>query len=192
MIPHDCILTLALRRGSALLSACTLTLLLAACGGSDSNPAAPSGSGSTPAGSGSSGTPTTPTTPANRTMTIAIDGVPFTAGSVTAARSTPGPEIVTVVGVSLSGSSSTSIGFTSLAQVGVHTIAPSQFTQGIMTVTAGSTGSGFMAFQTLGRGTVTITSISATSVVGSVDLVLVPTSGATTNRAITGTFNVAF
>jgi hypothetical protein len=104
--------------------------------------------------------------------------------------STPGPSIVTIVGVSASGASSTSLGLTTLAQPGVHTIAAAQFTQGTLTVISGGSSSGFMAFQTLGRGTITITAISATAVAGSVDLVLVPTSGATTSRAITGTFSI--
>jgi hypothetical protein len=48
-----------------------------------------------------------------------------------------------------------------------------------------------MAFQTLGSGTITITSLNATRVAGYVDLVLVPTAGATTNRAIAGSFDIA-
>jgi len=170
------------------LSHIVLILLLAGCGGS-SSPAAPSGSGSgsgtgttSSGGSGGGGSASG--------YAIAIDGAAFGASSVTAVCSTPGPSIVTIVGVSVSGSSSTSLGLTTLAQPGVHTIAAQQFTQGTLTVISGSSSSGFMAFQTLGRGTITITSISATAVAGSVDLVLVPTSGATTSRAITGTFSV--
>ncbi len=125
-------------------------------------------------------------------MNLSIDGVPFTAFSVTAVRSTPGPEIVTIVGLSLSGSSATTISLTALAQVGAHQVAQSQVTQATLAVATGSVGSGFAASQSLGRGTITFTSLTATAVAGTVDLVLVPTSGATTNRTITGSFNVPF
>lgn len=179
---------LSLRRLGQAAAVCVWLLALAACGGSSASPSAPSGTGSgtgttPPGGSGGS-------TGSSSGFSIAVDGAAFSTSSVNAVCSTPGPSIVTIVGVSTAGAASTSLGFTALAQPGVQSIAPSQFTQSTMTVISGSTSSGFMAFQTLGRGTITISSISATSVSGSVDLVLVPTSGATTNRVITGTFTV--
>ena len=68
-----------------LLMACAVTLFVAGCGGSD-NPAGPSGgssgSGGSAGGSGGGGTSS------NKTMTVTIDGVPFTPNIVTAVRST--------------------------------------------------------------------------------------------------------
>ncbi len=163
----------------------SLFLVVAACGGSSPSPAAPSGSGS---GAGSTTPPATSGGSAAAAFAISVDGVPFNAVSVTAICSAPGPEIVQVVGVSGSGTSTTSLGFAALAQVGVQTIAASQFTQSVMTAITGSSSAAHMAFQTIGRGSITITAISATSVSGTVDLVLVPTSGSTTNRIVTGNF----
>ena len=78
-----------------LLMACAVTLFVAGCGGSD-NPAGPSGgssgSGGSAGGSGGGGTSS------NKTMTVTIDGVPFTPNIVTAVRSNPGVETVSVGG----------------------------------------------------------------------------------------------
>jgi hypothetical protein len=189
--PEPCIRTRHFHAVVALVG--LLTLGLAGCSDSDTPTAPTSGISTTAPPATTGGTPGGPGIPSpTRTMSVAIDGVPFAPTTVTAVRSVPGPEIVTLAAVSLVGGATTSLGITALAQVGVHTIAPQQFTQSTLTVISGNSSSGFLAFQTSGRGTVTITSISATGVVGSVDLVLVPTSGATTNRAITGTFDVAF
>ena len=95
-----------------------------------------------------------------------------------------------IVGTAANG---TTVGFTAPTQVGVFNVngPVTARSQGTMTIVSGSTGTGYLAFVTQGSGTVTITSISTTSVVGRADLVMAPTtSGA--SKTVSGTFNVAF
>ncbi len=166
-----------------LLLASALALALAGCGGS-SNPAGPSGGSG-----GSGGGPSS-----NKTVTVTIDGVAFAPTNVTAARSNPGFEIVTVVASNTSGSSGTTVSFAAPTQVGVYDVSAvvTQRGTGNLTIVSGGTGVGYLAFATTGSGSVTITSISATAVAGRVDLVMAPTSGAGPNKTVSGTFNVAF
>ena len=171
-----------------LLMACAVTLFVAGCGGSD-NPAGPSGgssgSGGSAGGSGGGGTSS------NKTMTVTIDGVPFTPNIVTAVRSNPGVETVSVGGSSIGG---TAVGFGAPTQVGVFNVNGPVLARGlgIMTIVSGSTGTGYIAFLTKGSGTVTITAITATAVAGRVDLVMVPTTMPGANKIVSGTFDVAF
>jgi hypothetical protein len=124
-------------------------------------------------------------------MTVTIDGVAFTPNFVTAARSNPGIETVSVVDTVTNG---TTVGFSAPAQVGVFNVN-GQVTargQGTMTILSGSTSTAYIAFLTQGSGTVTITSINTTAVSGRVDLVMVPTTASAANKTVSGTFNVAF
>lgn len=126
-------------------------------------------------------------------MNITIDGVAFTPTQVTAVRSNPGFEIVTVSAASgVAGGTLTTLTFGARSTVGVHNVsalAP-EFGQGILQIISGNTGSGYQAFLTMGSGSVTITSISATAVAGRIDLVMPPTSGAVASKTASGTFNV--
>jgi len=156
--------------------ACALALLAAGCG--SDNPAGPD-----PGGTGSGGSST-------KTMTVTIDGVAFTPNLVTAVRSNPGVEIVTIGGTASNG---TTVGFAAPTQVGVFNVngPVTARGQGTMTIVSGATGTGYLAFLTQGSGTVTITSINTTAVAGRVDLVMAPTT-AGANKTVSGTFNVAF
>ena len=167
-----------------LLNVGAFALLVAGCGGSD-NPAGPTGGGSGSGGSGGGGTSS------NKTMTVTIDGVPFTPNIVTAVRSNPGQETVSVGGSSING---TAVGFGTPAQIGVFNVNGPVLARGLgnMTIVSGSTGTGYIAALTLGSGTVTITSITTTAVAGRVDLVMVPTTTPGANKTVTGTFDVAF
>ena len=171
-----------------LLRVCALAFFVAGCGGSD-NPAGPSstGSGSGGTGSGGGGGGSLP----NKTMTVTIDGAPFTPNFVTAARSNPGFEIVTVVGTMTNG---TTVGFTAPTRVGVFDVNGPVTSQALatMTLVSGGTTTGYIATITVGSGTMTITSINATSVAGRVDLVMVPTTPPGANKTVSGTFDVAF
>jgi hypothetical protein len=170
------------------LALTAVIVAVTACGGTSPTPTGPSPAGlSASRAFSGTGRPLT----LGDHFSVAVDGVPFSAFTLTAVCSMPGPEIVTLVAVSGLGTSSTSLAITALAQPGIHTIAAAQFTQSTMTVISGASSSGFMAFQTLGSGSITITSLSATRVDGIVDLVLVPTSGATASRVVTGSFSAA-
>jgi hypothetical protein len=161
---------------------CALALFAAGCGGS-SNPAGPSGGSGNGGGGGG--------TSSNRTMTVTIDGAAFAPTFVTAARSNPGFEIVTVVGTDASGST---VGFSAPTQAGVFNVngPVTARGQGTMTILSGTTATAYLAFLSQGSGSVTITSISATAVAGRVDLVMAPTTLTGASKIVSGTFNVAF
>ena len=80
-------------------------------------------------------------TSSNKTMTVTIDGVPFTPNIVTAVRSDPGVETVSVGGSSIGG---TAVGFAAPYQVGVFNVNGPVLARGlgIMTIVSGSTGTG--------------------------------------------------
>jgi hypothetical protein len=164
-----------------ILTVCVLALTTAACGGSGDNPAGPSGN----TGTGNSGSGTT-----NQSLAVTIDGVAFNPSTVTATRSAANgttPALVLVAGTN----GTTTFAFGAVAQVGVQTIGVTTGVNANMTIVNGSAGTGYLAFNTLGSGSITVTSLTATAVAGRVDLVLAPTVGGA-NKAVSGTYNVAF
>src|SRR5438034_5703736 len=90
----------------ARVFAVVLAIAMSACGGSN-NPGSPS------SGNGSS----TGSTTSNKTVTVTIDGVAFVPTLVTAVRSNPGVEMVTIVATNSTGASGTTTTFAAPTQV---------------------------------------------------------------------------
>ena len=165
-----------------------LVMAMSACGGSNSNPAGASGgTGSGSTGGSGSGT-------SNKTVTVTIDGVAFVPTLVTAVRSNPGVETVTIAATNAAGASGTTTTFAAPALVGVHAVNATVTDRGYgdMTILSGATSAGYLAFLTSGSGSVTISLINTGAVAGRVDLVMAPTGVFGPNKTVSGTFNVAF
>ena len=163
-----------------------LVLTLAACGGDsdDGNPAGPSGSGgSGGSGSGGSGGGSS----ANSGLNVTIDGAAYTPLTVTAARANPGVPVILIAAGNAAG---TAFAFGAPERVNVHRISPTELTNANMTIVSGATATGYLASQTIGSGSVTFTSITATQVVGRVDLTLAPSTGSGPNKRLVGTFTL--
>ena len=170
-------------------AACAAVVLSLACGGG--NPTSPSGSGSgsgsgTGSGSGGSGG-----SAINRgTISALIDGVQFT-GTATAATNQSG---IFATAASNSGATIT-FGFGALANAGTTQVNATSPTNAQLVVVNGGTSQSWSASTSGGSGSLTITSINATSATGTFAFTLVPSAGssATGTRAVTnGTFSVTF
>ncbi len=171
-----------------LLVVCMLVLNLSACGGDsdDDNPAGPSGSGGS-GGSGSSGGSGGGSSTNTTGLNVTIDGAAYTPLTVTAVRSNPGVPVIQIAAGSAAG---VSFAFLAPERIAVHRISPTELTNANMTILSGATATGYLASQTAGSGSVTFTSITATSVVGRVDLTLVATTSNVPNKRLVGTFTL--
>ena len=142
------------------------------------------------AGCGSSSTPTTPTPTTTNAITAIMDGVAYNSGSITA-------EIISgaLTMSSLNVADTAQLRFFTAARVGTETIGRSSTTGiGYATVNAGLVTAVWAATPTLGSGTLTITTLTATGATGTFAFTASPLSGsATGSKVVTnGTFNVTF
>ena len=151
-----------------------LMLIMPACG-SDGNPGSPSGSGG---GGGSSLSP--------GTMTATIDGVAWT-GTINTAVVANGSLIVSAA-VS---PTSSGIALASPAQVGTQTVGSGSAVTAVLLANVTSPSSeSWLAAGPTGSGSMTISTLTATSATGTFFFTLVPNPGTGQNRVVSnGAFN---
>ena len=151
-----------------------------------SNPAGPGGSGSSGGSGGSGGTGGTGGT--SRTISALIEGVPFTASAV--GTKSGNPDVLLVGGTTLVGASGTTLGFGAPLAVGTYSIAVGSGLNANMTILPA--GVGYLAFQTLGSGSVTIATLTSTGATGTFNFVMQSTTGGPAKTVTNGVFNVTF
>lgn len=150
-----------------------LTLGLAGCGGDD-DPVAPAGPGNNNTGAG--------------TMTALIDGVAWTAVATTGVNQSG---IVAIGGSNLGGVLGIGLGFAG-TMADTYLIGPGHIGNGNVTSLAGS---GWVASGGNGNGTINVTSLTATRIIGTFSFTAPATVAGTTPavRVVTqGTFDVPF
>lgn len=146
-----------------------------ACGSSTS----PSGGG---IGTSNGGNNTT-------VVTAAIDGTTFTA---TTSSALVRNGILAVSGVSGSGANLTTLALATTAVLGTNRIAPGTGVNANYQTVSGTTSSGWLASDSQGSGTVTVTTLTSSRAGGSFSFVLAPVSGAAAGpkTILAGTFDV--
>lgn len=160
-----------------------LVLLLcnaSACG-SDDNPGGPSGGGSGGGGTGGGGGSLSP-----GTMRATVDGTVWT-GAINVASIATGNFLVVTGASDIGTARQIFLTMSAPAQVGTHTVASNQ----VVGSYAMSSTVGWLAAGPVGSGTVTISSLTATSAEATFSFVMTPnTAGAAPNKVVTdGAFN---
>ena len=195
-----------------VLGAATLSVSLAACGGGPSSPSGSIGSTNSSGGSTCGGAAVGPLGCAKGLMTGTIAGVPFTGGVPTGASTyttvaaqpaigLPALDFIIIQGTS---ADLTSLTLTVRAKPGIQSLGAGatdsdtrQPTANNASLATRANGVGTGQWNTNilgGTGTITLTTISTTTAVGSYSLTMLPQagSGATGNRVVEGTFTVTF
>ena len=146
-----------------------------ACGSSTS----PSGSGGIGTGNGGNST----------VMTATIDGTSFTATSATALIRN---NILAVSGAVGSGTNITTLAFATTAVIGTNRIAPGTGVNANYQAVSGTSGSGWLASDSQGSGTVTINTLTSSRTSGTFTFTLAPVSGdaAGPKNILAGTFDL--
>jgi hypothetical protein len=161
-----------------------LVMMALDCGGGDT-PTGPSGGSGSGGGSGGG-------TPPTGTLTALIDGTPFTAA-------TAGGFVRNGI-LSLSGAMgtlpavSTTLSLAANATAGAtQSVAAGSGVNATLLVLSGSTGAGWQAVQTVGSGSVTVQTLTATNASGTFTFTMPAANGtATGTKAVTnGVFNIA-
>lgn len=173
--------------------------VLAACGGSPTNPSNSGSSGSSGGGSSGGGGSQVLTCPqvlgsatrAQGTMTASINGVAWAADCIAVLTNTP-----TAIAFSASdlatGTAFQTLGFAGTRAVGAESIAALS----LLTATLVQGTSGWNASSAQGSGTRVFTSVTTNSAAGTFTFVLLPVPGAanpaTGMKTVTGAFNLTF
>ncbi|MFN0180062.1 MAG: DUF6252 family protein [Gemmatimonadales bacterium] len=137
------------------------------------------------------GSTTQPSGPTNGTLTATVDGSGWAAQTIVAAYR---GGVLSIAGTD---GQQRSLGFAlgPTTAPGTFPVGVTQSANGSYQVVSGSTSQAWMAAVTLGSGSITVTSISATRAVGifQFSMAPVPGNGATGTKSITqGTFDVTY
>lgn len=153
--------------------AATIMAALLACGGGNGGPAGPNN----------------PNLPNNGTLSARIDGVQFTAIGIQVAASQNPP----IIAIGAADAAGRGLGFafstangTGTQSIGITSLANCSLTEG---------GQGWLATQSMGSGTITITTLTANRAAGTFTFTVLGTTATATppTRQITqGTFDVTF